>query len=175
MDALRRVLVTGATGTLGYNIAVQLASKYPQTRINLLLRRLDQDLFSAFPNVSQQKADLKNIDLFKEAVLDFQPDAIIHCAATGVRPSNVDYRHHFQFDCPNFQSLLLTPELSFCAREHGAGVRRQRTPLSRRRSHPHPTSLWVQQGRCRLFASGWCGSYEKASDGRAAILFHRIA
>jgi nucleoside-diphosphate-sugar epimerase len=52
---------------------------------------LDQDLFSAFPNVSQQKADLKNIDLFNEAVLDFQPDAIIHCAATGVRPSNVDW------------------------------------------------------------------------------------
>jgi UDP-glucose 4-epimerase len=88
---LARVLVTGATGTLGYNIVNHLASVHPGTRIHVLLRKPDPDLFASHSNVGQQKVDMNNIDGFTEAALDFQPNAIIHCAATGVRPSKIDW------------------------------------------------------------------------------------
>jgi UDP-glucose 4-epimerase len=34
---------------------------------------------------------MNQIDRFTEAVLDFQPDAIVHCAASGVRPSKISW------------------------------------------------------------------------------------
>jgi nucleoside-diphosphate-sugar epimerase len=86
-----RVLITGASGTLGYNIVRHLASTHPATRIHLLLRRPDPHLFAEFVNVGQQKADLENIGAFTDAIVDFQPNAIIHCAASGVRPSKIDW------------------------------------------------------------------------------------
>ena len=88
---LDRVLITGASGTLGYNIVRHLASTHPATRIHLLLRKPDPHLFAEFVNVGQQKADLANISAFTDAIIDFQPNAIIHCAASGVRPSNIDW------------------------------------------------------------------------------------
>ncbi len=88
---LARVLVTGATGTLGYNIVNHLATTHPRTRIQALVRRVDPHLFAAHPNVGQQKVDMREMARFTEAALDFQPNAIIHCAATGVRPSKISW------------------------------------------------------------------------------------
>ena len=88
---LARVLVTGASGTLGYNIVRHLAATHPRTRVQVLLRTPDQALFAEFPNVGQQKADLGDLPRFTDAMLDFQPNAIIHCAATGVRPSRISW------------------------------------------------------------------------------------
>lgn len=88
---LARILVTGASGTLGYNIVRHLAAKHPLTRLQILLRKPDQELFAEFPNVGQQRADLADLPRFTEATLDFQPNAIIHCAATGVRPSRISW------------------------------------------------------------------------------------
>ncbi len=88
---LARVLVTGASGTLGYNIVRHLAATKPRTRIQVLLRKSDPHLFGDFPNVGQQKVDMAEIGRFTEAALDFQPTAIIHCAASGVRPSKISW------------------------------------------------------------------------------------
>jgi len=88
---LARVLITGASGTLGYNIVGHLAKTNPRTRIQVLMRRPDPDLFADFSNVGQQKVDMSEIGRFTEAVLDFQPTAIIHCAASGVRPSKISW------------------------------------------------------------------------------------
>ena len=88
---LARVLITGASGTLGYNITRYLAREHPRTRIHVLLRKPDQQLFAEFSNVAQQKADLAQLPRFTEAMLDFQPNAIIHCAATGVRPERISW------------------------------------------------------------------------------------
>lgn len=88
---LARVLVTGASGTLGYNIVRHLAASHPRTRVQVLLRTPNQALFAELPNVGQQKADLADLPRFTEAMLDFQPNAIIHCAATGVRPSRISW------------------------------------------------------------------------------------
>lgn len=88
---LARVLVTGASGTLGYNIVRHLAVTNPRTRIKVLLRRPDPHLFGDYPNVGQQKVDMAEIGRFTEAALDFHPTAIVHCAASGVRPSKISW------------------------------------------------------------------------------------
>lgn len=88
---LAKVLITGATGTLGYNIVRLLASAHPRTRIFLLMRTLDASLFADCPNVQLRQVDMFDIPGLKQSVLDIQPNAIIHCAASGVRPARIDW------------------------------------------------------------------------------------
>ena len=88
---LARVLVTGASGTLGYNIVRHLAQAHPATNIHLLMRTCDDVLFPGLANVSMQQLDIFDIARLTAAVLDFQPNAIIHCAASGVRPSMISW------------------------------------------------------------------------------------
>jgi UDP-glucose 4-epimerase len=88
---LTRVLVTGASGTLGYNIVRHLGSTHPNTQILVLMRVLNDSLFADLPNVVLRQVDIGDIPALTEAVLEFRPNAIIHCAASGVRPSKIDW------------------------------------------------------------------------------------
>jgi nucleoside-diphosphate-sugar epimerase len=88
---LERVLVTGASGTLGYNIVRHLGVKYPPSSIRLLMRRSDSALFADLANVSLEQVDIEDTARLTQAVQQFQPTAIIHCAASGVRPSKIDW------------------------------------------------------------------------------------
>jgi UDP-glucose 4-epimerase len=88
---LERVLVTGASGTLGYNIVRELGRAHPETQIRVLLRTLDATLFADLPNVSLEVVDMLNMPELVHAVEQFQPNAVIHSAASGVRPSTIGY------------------------------------------------------------------------------------
>ncbi len=88
---LERVLVTGASGTLGYNIVRHLGLTHPATVIRLLMRRPDPALFADLANVGLEQVDITDTPRLTKAVLDFQPNAIIHCAASGVRPSKIGW------------------------------------------------------------------------------------
>jgi nucleoside-diphosphate-sugar epimerase len=56
-----------------------------------LEREVDPSLFCNLANVSSQQLDITNDKEVKQAILDFQPNAIIHAAASGVRPSNIGW------------------------------------------------------------------------------------
>jgi UDP-glucose 4-epimerase len=88
---LHRVLVTGASGTLGYNVVRQLGLVHPETRVHLLMRTLDRELFADLSNVTSEQVDIGDAPNLTKAVRNFQPNAIIHCAASGVRPSKIGY------------------------------------------------------------------------------------
>lgn len=88
---LARVLVTGASGTLGYNIVRRLGAMHPRTRVHVLMRTLDETLFGDLPNVDLEQVDMADFEAARRAVLAFQPNAIIHCAASGVRPSGIGW------------------------------------------------------------------------------------
>jgi len=88
---LARVLVTGASGTLGYNIVRHLGATHPTTHVRVLMRTLDETLFGDLPNVDLEKVDMADFAASARAVHAFQPNAIIHCAASGVRPSNIGW------------------------------------------------------------------------------------
>ncbi len=88
---LTRILVTGASGTLGYNIVRHLGRVHPETQIHVLMRTLDASLFADLPNVQIQQVDLADFGALRAAVLATQPNAILHCAASGVRPSKIGW------------------------------------------------------------------------------------
>ena len=88
---LERILVTGASGTLGYNVVRHLALNHPEMSLLLLMRRPDPELFAGFSNVTMEQVDMADTDRLKQAVVRFQPNAIIHSAASGVRPSAFSY------------------------------------------------------------------------------------
>ena len=88
---LKRVLITGASGTLGYNVVLHLAEKFPEASLHILMRTPHRDLFGDLPNVTVQAVDMTDTPALFKAVLNVQPTAIIHCAASGVRPSQLSY------------------------------------------------------------------------------------
>ena len=88
---LARILVTGASGTLGYNIVKHLALRFPKTSLHLLMRTPDQALFANLSNVTIEQVDIFYTPVMAKAVLDFRPNTIIHCAASGVRPATIDW------------------------------------------------------------------------------------
>jgi nucleoside-diphosphate-sugar epimerase len=88
---LERVLVTGASGTLGYNIVRYLGQTHPTTRVHLWMRHPDEALFAGLPNITQEQLDIADTPRLTRAVHEFQPNAIIHCAASGVRPSKIGW------------------------------------------------------------------------------------
>jgi len=88
---LARVLVTGASGTLGYNIVRKLGATHPKTRVHVLMRTLDETLFGDLPDVDLERVDMADFEGTAQAVRAFHPNAIIHCAASGVRPSKIGW------------------------------------------------------------------------------------
>ena len=83
--------MTGATGTLGYNIVRRLGLMHPATSVRVLMRRMDDTLFADLANVDLEQVDIADTPRLTQSVLGFQPNAIIHCAASGVRPSKIDW------------------------------------------------------------------------------------
>jgi len=83
--------VTGASGTLGYNIVRHLGLAHPETSLRLLMRTPDAALFADLPNATLAQVDIAHTESVRQEVLDFQPNAIIHCAASGVRPSKIGW------------------------------------------------------------------------------------
>jgi len=69
----------------------QLGIKHPETRLHVLMRTLDPELFASLPNVTIEQVDMADTSQLKQSVERFRPNAIIHCAATGVRPAKIDY------------------------------------------------------------------------------------
>ena len=108
---LERILITGVTGTLGYNIVRQLGKHHPESDLLVLMRTVDETLFADLPNVRIRQVNMLDTDRLVETVAGFAPNAVIHSAASGVRPSNIDYfelidlnvsatLHLFRATCP---------------------------------------------------------------------------
>jgi UDP-glucose 4-epimerase len=88
---LHRVLITGASGTLGYNVVQHLGRSHPETRLHILMRTVDRELFASLQHVTVEQVDMADTASLTQAVEAFQPNAIVHCAASGVRPAKIDY------------------------------------------------------------------------------------
>ncbi|HCC59433.1 MAG TPA: NAD(P)-dependent oxidoreductase [Solibacterales bacterium] len=115
-DQTHRIVITGATGTLGRH-AVELLSSDPNTHILLPLRRLDPALAKLPPNVQTQALDLTDAAQMRRMFSEFSPDVIIHCAASGVRPDREDWFAMTRFNTESalqlFESACRLPDCHF--------------------------------------------------------------
>lgn len=80
--AKHRILLTGASGTLGRNF-LELAGNDPSLRILVLLRKESREV-TGWTSVEERRLDLLDRGSISEVVAEFQPETIIHAAATGM-------------------------------------------------------------------------------------------
>jgi len=107
----RRVLLTGASGTLGRNF-LELVGQDSGHQILALLRSPSR-FRNRFPSVEEVRADLSDRRRIAGIVSSFRPEIIIHCAATGMEFPKTEW-----FDLIRF-NVDFTVNLCECAA--GAG------------------------------------------------------
>jgi UDP-glucose 4-epimerase len=64
---------------------------HPKTRVHVLMRTPDATLFGDLANVDLEQVDMADFAGTARVVQAFRPNAIIHCAASGVRPSGIGW------------------------------------------------------------------------------------
>lgn len=93
----RRVLLTGASGTLGFNIARLLAMD-TRYRAILPVRRLLPRLSALGPQLEPVPLDLREQSRFEDLLASTEPDVIVHCATSGLRPPQVPQSEVISFN-----------------------------------------------------------------------------
>jgi nucleoside-diphosphate-sugar epimerase len=82
VEKIHRILLTGASGTLGGNF-VRLVSDRRDMRILALLREQSR-LPSQTANLDCLRINFANARQVRDTVAAFQPTCVVHCAATGM-------------------------------------------------------------------------------------------
>jgi nucleoside-diphosphate-sugar epimerase len=85
LPSTQKILLTGATGTLGFNV-MRLLARESSHEVIAVVREKIPILGEFEPRIHFQKSDLARIHETGRLVGELQPDVIVHCAASGVRP-----------------------------------------------------------------------------------------
>ena len=107
-----RVLLTGASGTLGRNL-LEMIGNNPSFEILSLLRFQSRPV-SRYSRVHETRLDFGDRGRVKALAADFRPQIIVHCAATGM-----DFPKSEWFDLIRFNVDFT---VNLCESAAGAGV-----------------------------------------------------
>jgi nucleoside-diphosphate-sugar epimerase len=130
-----QIWVTGGNGTLGFNILFRLA-RAGRFRIHAPVRNLNTGLISALAgSVDFIRHDLNDFEETEAILKSIQPDIIIHCAASGLRPPKATWFELMEFNVTLtlrlFQmSCLLASAPRFIYISSGLVYRAQGRPLA---------------------------------------------
>ena len=131
-EQTHRIILTGATGTLGRHIVELLASDQ-HIHFLLPLRRSDAGLAQLSPNIQTRVADLTDAAETRRMFSDFSPQVVIHCAASGVRPEREDWFAMSRFNTESalqlFEHACRLPECHFIHISTALAYRDQGRPL----------------------------------------------
>jgi nucleoside-diphosphate-sugar epimerase len=94
---MRRVLITGVTGTLGFNILRQLAER-PNLHITAPVRRMIPQLGAFAGRAEFIEHELEDVAHTAQIFERARPDVILHCAASGLRPPKGTWFDLMQFN-----------------------------------------------------------------------------
>lgn len=114
LPATTRVLLTGTSGTLGYNV-MRLLAKETNHKVLAPVRAVRPFLSPFASRVDFQKLDLVDIAATKHYLSHTRPDVIVHCAASGLRPPKASWFEIISFNVETTLRLFET----YCA----SGVR----------------------------------------------------
>lgn len=101
----RRILVTGGTGTLGYNILTQLAGIPNYTVIAPVrnIQRVGNELKEKVQFIQHELEDaIHTAQIFERS----NPDVIVHCAASGLRLPRTSWFDLMQFNVESTMRLF---------------------------------------------------------------------
>lgn len=109
-----RVCITGGSGTLGYYLQRLLARQNDLEVVSLLRR--DSSPVPDYPNITTVRIDFDDQPLLQQRMRDFQPHAIIHAAASGMKESErARWLHMTAFNLQSTLGLLaVAAELPSC-------------------------------------------------------------
>lgn len=104
---IHRVVLTGASGTLGKNLLGLIGDRADVQVLNVL--RPESRLCSSWPSVRSARVDLLDRAAVRSLVAAFRPTCVVHCAATGMEFPRTEW-----FDLIRF-NVDLTVNLCECA------------------------------------------------------------
>ncbi len=110
-----RILLTGASGTLGRNL-LELLGNNPDYTILVLLRKESRPLLE-WKSMMETRLDLLDQNAVTKVVHDFQPQTIVHAAATGMEFPKTEWfdliRFNVDFTVNLCESAACNPEAHF--------------------------------------------------------------
>ena len=118
--------------------------------MHVLMRTPDETLFGDLGNVDLEQVDMADFAAITAAVERFQPNAIIHCAASGVRPSRIGWFEQIHLNVSStvalFHAACDVPNCHFIHISTGLVYSDQDRALPRARSDRHAAPLWSFEG-----------------------------
>jgi len=105
-----RILLTGASGTLGRNF-LELSGNDPNLEILVLLRS-ESRFHSKYASVREVRVDLWDREGVARIVANFRPATIIHCAATGMEFPKTEWFDLIRFNVDFTVNLCESAALS---------------------------------------------------------------
>ena len=154
-----RLILTGATGTLGRNVLEEInAQSGTQT---LALLRNKSRLSKTHPSVRYEEVDFLDSERLAESVRQFQPTAFIHCAASGMQAPRPTWSEMVRFNVdvsvllcelvsriPGCQFVYISTGLAY--RDQGRPLREE-DPLDTQ--HPYAASKAAAEMLVRAVAT----------------------
>jgi nucleoside-diphosphate-sugar epimerase len=136
----KRVLLTGASGTLGFNVARLLAVD-KRYHVTLPVRRLLPALSALGPQLELVQMELREQSSIEDLLARTAPDVIVHCAASGLRPPRASWFELVSFNVETtlrlFESYCASRAAHFIHVSTGLVYRQQGRPI--RESDPMQT------------------------------------
>lgn len=80
-----RVCITGGSGTLGHYLQQQLSAETKMAVLSLLRPESPEPV--AHPNIETVRVDFRDPETLAKTVRRFEPDAVVHAAASGMKES----------------------------------------------------------------------------------------
>lgn len=109
---MKKVLITGVAGFIGFHLARQLQDKFIVYGIDFFNPAAhiihSQRLAQLGSSVKYHHCDIRNYNELHNTIKEFSPDFIIHLVSTGIANSALQPELYYDTNVKGFQNILET-------------------------------------------------------------------